>query len=146
MNDRSEVEHSGFWALPLMSRSKNNDLHLMATRKRQSGRKYKNAPPQIKVNGERIELGGVDEMVCLCRWTFHRFLEELINKPDAPNPLDALGDGWPELRQALRRKGYAGLTRVQLLAKRDEYMTALRAGSEPYSDKLHGTFWLQALK
>ena len=112
----------------------------MATRKRQGGAKYKSSPRQIKVNGERIELGGIHEVVCPARWQFHRLLEDLVNRPNAPNPLDTLGTGHPELRQALVDRGYAGLTRAQLLAKRDEYVTALEGGSEPYSDKLHGTF------
>ena len=103
----------------------------MATRKRQGGAKYKSSPRQIKVNGERIELGGIHEVVCHARWQFHHLLEDLVNRPDAPNPLDTLGIGHAELPQALVERGYAGLTRAQLLAKRDEYVTALGGGSEP---------------
>ena len=109
-----------------------------------SRNKFKNKPRQIKVNGGRVDLGGVDEMVCHARWQFQRLLECLVNNPDALNPLEAIGDGNPELRNALRERGYAGLTRAQLLAKRDEYVAALEDGSEPYSDKLHGIEWLPA--
>jgi len=109
-----------------------------------SRNKFKNKPRQIKVNGERVDLGGVDEMVCHARWQFHRLLEDLVNRPDAPNPLDTLGIDHPELRHALVERGYAGLTRTQLLAKRDEYVKALEGGSEPYSDKLHGSFLVPA--
>lgn len=112
----------------------------MPTSPKKSRDKYCHRPKQIKVNGERIELGGIQEVVCHARWQFHRLLEDLVNNPEAPNPLDTLGIDHPELRQALIERGYAGLTRAQLLAKRDEYVTALEGGSEPYSDKLHGTF------
>jgi len=116
----------------------------MPTSPGKSRDKYCHRPKQIKVNGERIELGGVQEVVCHARWQFHRLLEDLVNNPDAPNWLDTLGTGHPELRQALVERGYAGLTRAQLLAKRDEYVAALEDGSEPYSDKLHGIEWLPA--
>lgn len=116
----------------------------MATRKRKSGHKYAEIPPQTKSAGEWIDLVGVEGLSLYARWHFHRLLERLVNNPDAPNPLEAIGDGNPELRNALRERGYAGLTRAQLLAKRDEYVAALENGSEPYSDKLHGIEWLPA--
>ena len=57
----------------------------MPQRKRQSGQKFKDKPRQIKDNGVRVDLGGVDEFTWHCRWQFHRLLEQLINDPYAPN-------------------------------------------------------------
>ena len=114
----------------------------MPQRKRQSGKKYKDKPRQIKDNGVRVDLGDVDEFTWHCRWQFHRLLERLINDPYAPNHLDYIADGQPELRDALRKRELAGLTREQLWAKRDEYVARLEAGEEPYSSKLFKAGWL----
>ena len=76
------------------------------------------------------------------QWQFHRLLEQLINDPFAPNHLDYIADGQPELRDALRKRELAGLTREQLWAKRDEYVARLEAGEEPYSSKLIRSGWL----
>ena len=77
-------------------------------------------------------------------WQFHRYLERLINDPYAPNHLDRIADGEPVLREAFRKAGIAGLTREQLLEKRDEYVARLEAGEEPYSSKLYGTEYIPA--
>ena len=62
------------------------------------------------------------------RWQFHRLLEQLINDPYTPNHLDRIADGHPQLRDALRKAGVAGLTRDELLEKRDDYVARLKAG------------------
>ena len=77
-------------------------------------------------------------------WQHHRLLERLINHPYAPNHLDRIADGQPELRDALRKRELAGLTREQLWAKRDEYVARLEADEEPYSSKLYGVEWIPA--
>ena len=114
----------------------------MPQRKRKSGTKFRDKPRQIKDNGVRVDLGGVEEFTWHCRWQFHRLLEQLINDPFAPNHLDHIADGQPELRDALRKRELAGLTREQLWAKRDEYVARLEAGEEPYSSKLIRSGWL----
>ena len=101
-------------------------------------------PTQIKDNGVRVDLGGVDEFTWHCRWQFHRLLEQLINDPYAPNHLDCISDGQPELRDALRKRELAGLTREQLWAKRDKYVASLQAGEDPYSSKLYGSYWIES--
>ena len=78
------------------------------------------------------------------RWQFHRLLEQLINDPYTPNHLDRIADGHPQLRDALRKAGVAGLTRDQLWAKRDKYVASLEAGKEPYSSKLYGSYWIES--
>ena len=78
------------------------------------------------------------------RWQFHRLLELLINDPYAPNHLDCITDGRPQLRDALRKAEVAGLTREQLWAKRDEYVASLEAGDAPYSSKLYGSYWIES--
>ena len=78
------------------------------------------------------------------QWQHHRLLERLINDPSAPNHLDRIADGEPVLREAFRKAGIAGLTREQLLEKRDEYVALLEAGEEPYSSKLYGTEYVPA--
>ena len=70
------------------------------------------------------------------QWQHHRLLERLINDPSAPNHLDRVADGDPVVREALRKAGVAGLTRDELLKKRDEYVARLEAGEEPYSSPL----------
>ena len=116
----------------------------MPQRKRQSGKKFKDKPRQIKDNGVRVDLGGVDELTWHCQWQLYRLLEQLVNDPYAPNHLDRISDGQPELRDALRKRELAGLTREQLWAKRDEYVASLEAGEEPYSSKLYGSYWIES--
>ena len=101
-------------------------------------------PKQIKDNGVRFDLGDVDEVTWHCRWQFHRLLEQLVNDPYAPNHLDRISDGQPELRDALRKRELAGLTRDDLLEKRDEYIARLEAGDAPYSSKLYGSYWIES--
>ena len=55
-----------------------------------------------------------------------------------------MGDGEPALRDAMRRAGIAGLTRNELLEKRDEYVARLDAGKARYSSKLHRVEWIPA--
>ena len=76
------------------------------------------------------------------QWEHHRLLERLINDPSAPNHLDRVADGDPVVREALRKAGVAGLTRDELLKKRDEYVARLEAGEEPYSSPLIRSGWL----
>ena len=106
--------------------------------------KYANKGDQIRDNGVTISLGDVDEMVCHYRWQFHRYLEQLVNDPFVPNELDRVGDSNPKLRNQLRKRGFAGLTRDQLLAKRDKYVACLKAGDAPYSSKLYGSYWIES--
>ena len=116
----------------------------MPLRKRQSGKKFKDKPRQIKDNGVRVDLGGVDEFTWHCRWQFHRLLEQLVIDPYAPNHLDRIADGQSELSDALCKAGLAGLTRDELLEKRDEYIECLEAGDAPYSSKLYGSYWIES--
>ena len=78
------------------------------------------------------------------RWQFHQLLDQLVNDPYAPNHLDCIADGEPDLRDALRKRELAGLTREQLWAKRDEYVASLEAGEEQYSSKLYGSYWIES--
>ena len=99
-------------------------------------------PKQIKDNGVRVDLGGVDEIAHHYRRQFHQFLDYLTIDPKASNPLDQVGDGESALRDAMRRAGIAGLTRHELLKKCDEYIARLDAGEKPYSSKLYKSGWL----
>ena len=107
-------------------------------------RRHKDMPAQIKDNGVRVDLGDVDEIAHHYRRHFHQFLDYLTIDPSAPNPLDQVGDGEPALRDAMRRAGIAGLTRNELLEKRDEYVARLDAGKARYSSKLHRVEWIPA--
>ena len=78
------------------------------------------------------------------RWQFHRLLEQLVIDRYAPNHLDRIADGQSELSDALRKAGLAGLTRDELLEKRDEYIECLEAGDAPYSSKLYGSYWIES--
>ena len=104
--------------------------------------KYANKASQVFENGFAVTLGGADEIAHHYRLHFHQFLDYLTIDPSAPNPLDQVGDGEPALRDAMRRAGIAGLTRDELLKKRDDYVARLDAGEKPYSSKLHKVGWL----
>ena len=78
------------------------------------------------------------------RWQFHRLLEQLVIDRYAPNHLDRIADGHPQPRDALRKAGVAGLTRDELLEKRDDYVARLKADEEPYSSNLYGSYWIES--
>ena len=104
--------------------------------------KFANKSPQLRDAGFLVTLGSAGEIAHHYRGHFHQFLEYLTIDPSAPNPLDQVGDGEPALRDAMRRAGIAGLTRDELLKKRDDYVARLDAGEKPYSSKLHKVGWL----
>ena len=106
--------------------------------------KYAGKSPQIFENGFAVTLGGADEIAHHYRLHFHQFLEHLTLEPSAQNPLEQVGDGEPALRDAMRRAGLAGLTRDELLEKRDKYVERLEAGEEPYSSKVYGSYWIES--
>ena len=106
--------------------------------------KYANKSPQVFENGFAVTLGGADEIAHHYRFHFHQFLDYLTIDPSAQNPLEQVGDGEPALRDAMRRAGLAGLTRDELLEKRDKYVERLEAGDAPYSSKLYGTYWIES--
>ena len=106
--------------------------------------KYANKSPQLRDAGFLVTLGGPDEIAHHYRRHFHQFLEYLTIDPSAPNLLDQVGDGEPALRDAMRRAGIAGLTRNELLEKRDKYVARLNAGKALYSIKLHRVEWIPA--
>ena len=60
------------------------------------------------------------------------YLERLISNPAEPNPLEQYQAA--DLRNGLKARGYIGLTRRQILAKRDLYWDRLKAGEPSYSD------------
>ena len=97
--------------------------------------KYADKPARIKVNGERVVLGGAEEMLCHIKWSFHRHLEMVINDPHLPNPWEQTQD--PELRKLLKAEGIIGITQQEMVKKAEEYMDRIANGEEPYSDKLH---------
>ena len=104
--------------------------------------KYAGKSPQVFEIGFAVTLGGADEIAHHFRCHFHQFLEHLTLDPSAHNPLEKVGDGEPALRDAMHRAGLAGLTRDELLEKRDEYVACLEAGDAPYSSKLQKSGWL----
>ena len=106
--------------------------------------KFANKSPQLRDAGFLVTLGSAGEIAHHYRRHFHQFLEYLTIDPFASNPLDQVGDGEPVLRDALRKACVAGLTREQLLEKRDEYVARLDAGEARYSSKLHRVEWIPA--
>ena len=106
--------------------------------------KYASKSPQLRDAGFLVTLGGADEIAHHYRKHFHHFFEQLTLDESAPNWLEKVGDRNPELRQAMRRAGLAGLTRDELLAQRDEYVARLDAGEKPYTSKLYDVEWIPA--
>ena len=97
--------------------------------------KYKDKPPQFCSNGETFAAGGFEEMLCHAKWQFHRYLEDVINDPHKPNPLEVAQE--PEFRKLLKEHGLIELTQSQIYFKASKYFDRLAAGEEPYSDKFH---------
>ncbi len=97
--------------------------------------KHKDKPRQFCSNGEFFAEGGFEEMLCHAKWLFHRYLEDVINDPHKPNPLDNSQE--PEFRKLLKDHGLIGLTQSQIFFKAQKYSDRLAKGEEPYSDKFH---------
>ena len=72
--------------------------------------KYANKSPQLRDAGFLMTLGGADEIAHHYRKHFQHLLEQLIIDESAPNWLEKVGDGNPELQQAMCRAGLTGLT------------------------------------
>ncbi len=97
--------------------------------------KHKDKPRQFCSNGEFFAEGGFEEMLCHAKWLFHRYLEDVINDPHKPNPLENSQE--PEFRKLLKDHGLIGLTQSQIFFKAQKYSDRLAKGEEPYSDKFH---------
>ena len=82
--------------------------------------------------GQRVTLGGVQEMLRHCDAQWYAYLERLVNNPKEQNPFERYEGA--DLRQGLKDRGYIGMTQAQILAKRDEYVSDLEAGKPAYSD------------
>jgi len=96
--------------------------------------KYKDKN-DIHVDGKFHELGGFEEMVLHAKYQFHRYLEQVINDPHRPNPIESFRD--PEIRKLLAAEGLIGLTQSQIFFKAQKYSQRLAEGEQPYSNKLH---------
>ena len=93
--------------------------------------------------GQRVTLGGVQEMLRHCDAQWYAYLERLVNNPKEQNPFERYEGA--DLRQGLRDRGYIGMTQAQILAKRDDYVSSLEAGKPAYSDtELYGVKWIPA--
>ena len=97
--------------------------------------KHKDKPRQFCSNGEFFAEGGFEEMLCHAKCLFHRYLEDVINDPHKPNPLENSQE--PEFRKLLKDHGLIGLTQSQIFFKAQKYSDRLAKGEEPYSDKFH---------
>ena len=73
--------------------------------------KYAGNSPQLRDAGFLVTLGGADEIAHHYRKHFQHLLEQLTIDESAPNWLEKVGDGNPELQQAMCRAGLTGLTR-----------------------------------
>ena len=97
--------------------------------------KHKDKPRQFCSNGEFFAVGGFEELLCHAKWQFHRYLEDVINDPHKPNPLEVAQE--PEFRKLLKEHGLIELTQSQIFFKAQKYSDRLAKGEEPYSDKFH---------
>ena len=86
--------------------------------------------------GQRVTLGGVQEILRHYDYQWHAYLELLINNPTLPNPFEQYKDNQDaDLRQGLKDRGYIGMSQAQILAKRDAYISTIEAGEPPYNDR-----------
>jgi len=106
--------------MPTRTRSKKTDKY-SSHRERQ----------HITHKGQKVPIGA-PEILRHCDAQWFAYLERLINNPAEPNPLEQYQGA--DLRNGLKARGYIGLTRRQLLAKRDLYWDRLKAGEPSYSD------------
>ena len=81
---------------------------------------------------QKVPFGSAAELLRHCDSQWFAYLERLISNPAEPNPLEQYQCA--DLRNGLKARGYIGLTRRQLLAKRDLYWDRLKAGEPSYSD------------
>lgn len=82
--------------------------------------------------GQKVVFGA-PEMLRHCDWQWHRYLEQLVNNPGAPNPLELHQNAY--MRKGLKDRGYIGMSQDQLRAESARYAKKLEAGEEPYSDR-----------
>ena len=82
--------------------------------------------------GQRVTLGGVQEMLRHCDAQWYAYLERLVNNPKEPNPFVRYEGA--DLRQGLKDRGYIGKSQAQLRANSAEYLAKLAAGQPAYSD------------
>lgn len=92
--------------------------------------------------GQKVPLGGVAELLRHIDFHWFAYLEKLDVNPDLPNPFEHVSDR--EIRKGLKHRGYISISRQQLWAKRDEYITRLENGERPYSSNLIGAYWIES--
>ena len=96
--------------------------------------KYSDISPQVKINGQHITSDrgdGVREFLVLADRQWYRYLEELVRRPDAPNPFKHITE--PDLRSAVQARGYLA-DKPTILKCAEEYQRHLEKGGEIFGN------------
>ena len=96
--------------------------------------KYLDVSPQVKIDGQRItsNLGDVvRDFLVLADRAWYRYLEELVRRPDAPNPFKQIEE--PDLRSAVQARGYLA-DKETILNCAEEYQRHLQNGGEIFGN------------
>ena len=96
--------------------------------------KYADVSPQVKINGQHITSNRGDvvrEFLVLADRQWYRYLEELVCRPDAPNPFKQIEE--PDLRSAVQARGYLA-DKPTILKCAEEYQRQLENGNEIFGN------------
>lgn len=96
--------------------------------------KYLDISPQVKINGQHITSDRGDvvrEFLVLADRQWYRYLEELVRRPDAPNPFKQIEE--PDLRSAVQARGYLA-NKETILKCAEEYQRHLQNGGEIFGN------------
>ena len=96
--------------------------------------KYSDISPQVKINGKFITSNRGDvvrDFLVLADRQWYRYLEELVCRPDAPNPFKQIDE--PDLRSAVQARGYLA-DKETILKCAEEYQRHLESGGEIFGN------------
>ena len=96
--------------------------------------KYSDISPQVKINGQHITSDRGDvvrDFLVLADRQWYRYLEELVRRPDAPNPFKQIEE--PDLLSAVQARGYLA-NKETILKCAEEYQRHLQNGGEIFGN------------
>lgn len=102
--------------------------------------RYADISPQVKINGQHITSNRGDvlrDFLVLADRQWYRYLEELVNRPDAPNPFKQIVE--PDFLSAVQARGYLA-DKETILKCAEEYQRHLENGGELFGNHrfVHG--------
>ena len=96
--------------------------------------KFSEISPDIKINGKFITSNRGDvvrDFLVLADRRWYQYLEELVSRPDAPNPFKKIVE--PDLLSAVQARGYLA-DKETILKCAEEYQRHLESGGEIFGN------------